>query len=531
MAQRGWVLLLDWVTGPQTRFGSRILAGDSLPAGPLFFGTAALLQHVFGAAVGWLLPWLLVAIAGIGGARVLGPDVSLTTALTAATAAMWNPFVHERLYAGQLAVLAGYATLPHLLRASVVAVGRVPRQVGERRQGGARRRWQPLATLRSVGPTALVWSAAAAGSIHFVVLGGLVVLAAGIGGICTTPVGACTRRAAAIRVGAWLIATSIATAAVTACWLLPRLTDAPPTGDDRTAAVFATRPDRALGLLGGVAFQRGFWRSSPGEPGSALGSWWPLVGGVLAGFVIVGFVSLWSHADRSIAAGALLVGCLGWTFGQGASGVLGGLFSDFTHVPGMRVMREAGKFIALVTLGWIVGLAGFAEVLARQARSPVGHRGLRLWRSLAVLGIVAPVALTPGLAWGVGGRLAAVRYPAEWDRFSRRIGPDERVIVVPFSGYLNPGFTNNRIVRNPAGAYFGERVVLSDDADVAGLAPSARTTQLAAALTGPDANAALINEGITWVILAGTRAIPGGLDVVERSNGWALAHVHRQPES
>ena len=116
MAAKGWVLALDWVTGPRLSLRDHIFAGSSLPAGPLFWAAASVLHGIGGAAVGWLVPAVSLFVAGIGGSRLGGP--TRIGRMAAATAYLWNPFVHERLYAGQVALLAGYALLPFLARAS-----------------------------------------------------------------------------------------------------------------------------------------------------------------------------------------------------------------------------------------------------------------------------------------------------------------------------------------------------------------------------------------------------------------------------
>ena len=501
MAQRGWVLLLDWVTGPRAGYGERVVAGDSLPAGPVFFGFAAALQWVFGAAVGWLLPWTCLVLAGVGAARLVGR--SLAAQLTAATAYLWNPFVHERLYSGQLAVLLGYAVLPYVAHAAATSLTR-------RSRGGL--------------ACGLAWACAGAASLHFLVLGAVVVIAFWIAHAVTS------RRLA---IG-WLLSTTTVAASITAVWLLPIIGDAPQAGDARTIQAFATRPDPVLGLAGGVAAQRGFWRPSPGEPSSTNGWWWSATVGALGGAALVGLAVRGRREGHAVVLAVAIFAGVGWLLGQGGDGLVGPLFRTLADVPGFRIMREAGKFIALVSMAWAIGLGSFAETLfSRTPFAPTAVSRSRRSGSCTRLPVMAfgfaalPVLLSPGLASGVGGRLAAVRYPSEWTALRAAVDsrPGGRVVVLPWLAYFDPGFTNHRVVKHPARAFFGRRAEVSDDADVAGLAPSTRSVSIAAALTASDGRALAV-LGIGWVIGPDTprpAAVRGaGFQIVFRRGGLAL---------
>ena len=518
MMGKGWVVLLDWAIGPRISFTDRLFAGDSLPAGPVFFGTAALLHGFAGAAVGWLMPWIVLFVAGVGAAKLVSLFTNgVVASMTAATAYIWNPFVHERLYAGQLAVLLGYAIVPfvgfqairltHEINVDTESseVGGGGGEVGEVVAVAERRGKFRIAVVS----LPIMWAVAIAASIHYAVLGGFVLFAIAVTAV-VTPVskpGSNRNR----RLLAWFATSLVIAGALTFAWLGPIVRKAPPTGNEKTIATFATRPDPQIGLVGGVALQRGFWRPSPGEPSSDRGWWWPLCGGALSGSALLGFVALWRKGAKQIVISALIIGVVGWSLGQGGEGVVGPVFRSFTDVPGMRIMREAGKFIALVSLAWCIGLAGFAEMLVAEIRAKAATS--RKWTKRALLVLVsvatalAPISLTPGLAWGVRGRLAAVRFPQTWKSIAKELDSDPkgRIIVLPFVGYFDPGFTNHRVVKHLARAYFGSRVILSDDAKVEGLPPSPRTVAIAAALRSSDPGPVLARIGIEWIVGAADR--------------------------
>src|SRR5688572_15728090 len=121
---RGVVLAYDLAWSPDPRLTPFAL-GTSTPAPRAVPSDAAavVLGWVLGAGPAQaLVLWGTLVLAGIGAARLAGllaPDVGLLGRSAAALAAVWNPFVLERLVVGQWTVLLGYAAVPHLL---VVAV-------------------------------------------------------------------------------------------------------------------------------------------------------------------------------------------------------------------------------------------------------------------------------------------------------------------------------------------------------------------------------------------------------------------------
>jgi hypothetical protein len=484
MARRGWVLSLDWVTGPRMVLSDHIFAGEHLPAGPLFFTVAALLHGLGGAAVGWSVPALCLVVAGLGAARLGGP--TLVGRMGAAVAYLWNPFVHERLYAGQVALLAGYALLP-LVAASALGLPRGSAVDGSDVVTGVRS-WAQRPELRRAVVTGSWWAAATACSVHLLVMGGLVVAACWLADL-----GRHARRASL------QAALTVGTAAVlVAPWLLPMRAAAPSAGDARTVAAFATRADPELGLALGTLGQRGFWRPSPGEPGSGLGPWWTVVVVATVAVVAVGVAVLWRQGDRANAGALVVWTAVGWVGSWGTRGPLRDLYRfALDHVSGFAVMREPGKLIALVSLGTAMGFGHGAAALAGRGRAAP-----RTLRAMATAVVVAfPVLLTPGLAWGVGGRLEARRYPAAWEQARAVIeaGPDRAVAVLPWDAYLDPGFSGDRVVRNPGGVFFAHAMV-SDDAEVPGLGATVSSDEVERALAQPDGAVALADRGIGWVV-------------------------------
>ena len=121
---RGVVLAYDLAWSPDPRLTPFAL-GTSTPAPRAVPSDAAavVLGWVLGAGPAQaLVLWGTLVLAGVGAARLaalLAPDVGLLGRSAAALAAVWNPFVLERLVVGQWTVLLGYAAVPHLLVTAV----------------------------------------------------------------------------------------------------------------------------------------------------------------------------------------------------------------------------------------------------------------------------------------------------------------------------------------------------------------------------------------------------------------------------
>ena len=154
-----------------------------------------------------------------------------------------NPFVFDRLYAGQLGLLLGYALLPFAVTALLDAA-QEPHRVGR----------------------AACWAGATVMmSEHFAWI--LVPVTAAI--VLTRP----RRLRASLRLGG----AALGAAAISAYLLVPPLlAGASPAGPLTQLTSYRTRADPRVGLLVNVAGLYGFFRPGPTEP-KHLFSGWPAV--------------------------------------------------------------------------------------------------------------------------------------------------------------------------------------------------------------------------------------------------------------
>ena len=323
---RGVVLAYDLAWSPDPRLTPFTL-GTSTPA------PRAVPSDAAGVALGWLLG------AGPGpGARALGdpgarrcrgrpagppprPGLGAAAGSVAAVAAIWNPFVLERLVVGQWTVLLGYAAVPHLMVACVrVRRGRAPV-------------WAPAVGLAACG----------VGGANTLVIGALTV-----GGVLARPTptvgGARSRR----RLDARRVGGLGAPGGHRRCGVLrPRGRGRSPPAPTprsgcsaRSSAVgrSGTRPrTRHPARCSSAPWRRSCWRSSPWSSPPAR----PGVNGSLPWWCrrCVGLALAWLSALDPFGV---------WTF-------------LVVHVPGGGVLRDAQKLVA----PWVVLAAAGAGVLVR----------------------------------------------------------------------------------------------------------------------------------------------------------------------
>ena len=456
---RGVVLSYDMVFVPDPPITGSVLGTDgSVPRAVPTELLADLLARVLPvAAVQQGLLLAAFVLAGAGAARLV-PGLP---AAAAALAYAWTPYVAERLLIGHWPFLLGYAVLPWVVGAALAA-----------RRGGSLR---PL----------LLWLAAAAAA------GSTSALIATATALCVIGLRPASRFAGVLGFAA----------AVNLPWIVPAL--ARPGGvpaDPAGVAAFAARSDTPLGLAGSLLTLGGVWNPAtvPYGRDSALAT--VALVAVLAALVL-GLRPVLADSPGLVAAGAgsLLLAAAGAVPGLDAV-----LRAVVVHVPGGGLLRDGQKLLAPAAL--VVALAA-GHAVGRLARAP----RTAPW---AVLLAVLPVLALPGLAWGVGGRLAAAHYPADWLELRAAVAqaPPGEVAVLPWGTYRRLDWAGDRVVLDPLPRLLDRRT-LADDA-----LPLSRVT-----VRGEDPRAARVSAGLA----AGER-----LPDLLRSAGVRYAAVHRgQPGS
>ncbi|GAA1911522.1 hypothetical protein GCM10009737_11270 [Nocardioides lentus] len=466
----GYVLSYDMVWVPQlTMRGDFLGLGSALPRAVPSDAVVAALDLV---VPGVLLQKLALAgslVAGAVGAARLAPDV-LAARLWAAALWAWNPFVVERLVIGHWPVLVGYAVAPWVLLA-----------VRARRAGGSAPRLWPLLVLGSLSASAGVVT-------------GVLALALGL----------------RLRRGRWRddARLVLGVGAANLPWIVPGLLSAAAaTGGAASTVPFAA--SGAAGLPAPVVLLGlgGVWNVDAAAPRGTSAVLVALA--VLAVLAAAGARSWWRTTGRR--EGLALAGC--WVVGLGVALVgwaAPGVLAAVAALPGGGLLRDGARSLTLCApLLVAVTSSGVAVLVGTRRRAErVG------WTMAAAL---APVALLPGAAWGVGGRLEAVDYPPTWESAREAVLASPvvgDVLVLPLSAYRAPSWNDGRPVLDPLGRFLPRDHVTADDLVVSGeVVPGEdpRVDEVAAALAAPGSQGragALAELGIGLVVTDPTAAGP-----------------------
>jgi hypothetical protein len=502
----GYLLLRDAVSTPRSYLSDAALGlSEAAPrALPQDFAVA-LASHVVDGGV--VVKALLIAglwLAAWGAARlaaVVLPDAGLPGQFVAATLAVWNPYVAERLLQGHWSLLVGYGCLPWM----AVAILRL--------RGSGRQSTQ--ARLQRSDPGNSTRDGAWWPVVFWMALAGLtptgLMLAATVALTCCLAPGAGRSRVvcAAVSLGAavvaalpWLVASVVAGS----------LSSSQASG----VTAFAARAEPGLGTLFSLAGLGGIWNAQA-VPSSRTTLFAVVATVVLLTVVAVGLPSALRRAGAvpllALAAVAVVVPALMAT-GPGLAVVE----TTVRTLPGLGVLRDAQKWVALAMHGY--ALAGAAAVVTLRHRVPAA--------ATAVACCLALLAVLPDLAWGVGGKVASVRYPPSWAEAAALINADPRpVVVLPPDSLREFAWAGPAPVLDPLPRWLSADVLTAGDLLIGGqLVPGegerARTLQqlVSSGATADD----VARAGVGWVVVESPAAtLP--LPVAYRGDGLTVYRV------
>ncbi|HWS31444.1 MAG TPA: hypothetical protein VN408_01735 [Actinoplanes sp.] len=470
----GYLLLLDWVSGPHQALSPGLYGLDpaALDALPYRLLTHAVRLVVGAGATSWLmiLAFFPIAAGGVsalaGGGRWRRHPAALFVCV--------NPFVIERIQAGHVPFLLSVALL------SVMAAS----------ARHARRRGHWFAA-RPAGWYALAVSAAA----HAAWLGAVILV---LIAVLPRP-----RWRDLVRTAIVIVATggvyAYAAVVVSTAILIIDVGEA-------DLEVYATRPGPS-GLATAVVTLRGFWRSaSDSSPAIVLGLL-PTLSLVLAA---AGGLARLCRRDPGIGVPLTAITLTGLLLGAGVHGPLGGVYrAAFEYLPLFEAMREQQKWVSLAMIGYAVGVGASVEVVAATLR-----RHDRLLPRIAA-GLSAPslvvmyASIGASLVWGLGGAVRVSHYPPGWYAADRIMGTGtEAVLFLPWHQYQPFGFTATRSVATPAGAFFRRPVLSSDAAELGPVRSNSSSQRMAyldrvlAAGGGGDLGRLIAPLGVRYVVLA-----------------------------
>ncbi|MCP9622233.1 hypothetical protein NMK54_18965 [Nocardia otitidiscaviarum] len=354
----GYLLLRDAVSTPRSYLTDAALGvGDAAPRAVPQDALVAVLSGVVDGGV--VVKAILVGALWLAGwgAAVLARELlgaSPGARLVAATVAVWNPYVAERLLQGHWSLLTGYAALPWI----AVLAQRIRGEAGFGRWERARN-WALLGgCLAAAGLTPT--GSLLAGATALLVVG---------------------RRNLAGAVGLWVITAApwLTATALSGAGAEP--------SDPAGVAAFAARAEPGLGTLGSLAGLGGIWNSTA-VPGSRT-TFFAVIGTLL-------LLSIVALGVRTVATGArdtrrirrILLALTGFAIVLPALAATGwGLSLGealIEHVPGAGLLRDTQKYVALA-------MPAFALCAAAGCHTAAGL----LFRDRRITPVVASVPTTP----------------------------------------------------------------------------------------------------------------------------------------
>jgi hypothetical protein len=494
---RGFLLSYDMVVVPREPFTAAMfgLSGGPPRAVPSD-AVLAVAARALPADVVQKLVLLLIFALACAGAVALPDREPWLARLAAGVVYAWNPFVAERLIIGQWALLLGYAGLPWVLRAVLTG---------------------SLSSWRGAGRLGLALLPAA--------VGGFAAMA--ISALAAVPAAALARRRwpdVAVVVGV-LLAGSLP-------WLIPALLR-PVTADPAGISAFAARADTPFGSLGSLVMLGGIWNAQvvpPAYGGAWSALWLAAVLVALAGYLLLGGLTRWPGLGVAALAGLVLA-----SIGITAPGRA--LLRAATQLwPGFSIVRDGQQFVAPLALAEALGF-GLAVAWAMRPRPLRASRpdaGLApnsemavpataarphaartaparpdwLGRLIGVTAVCLPVLLLPGLAWGAGGRLRPVQYPAQMLSAAQMINQSPArggALLLPWAAYRRPAWNHGEAVLDPWPRLLRRPVIWNDGSRVGGiqLAPDdPRARQLDRVIRSPGPlTGPLTAAGVRFVII------------------------------
>ena len=433
--------------------------------------------------------------------RLAARHMPLPWAVFSGVLYLLNPWVYERFLSGQWLVLLGYTLFPLCVLLYTNALESLrPRD------------WLKWLLFFAVYPIA---------SIHFAYMAAFFLLALTVTHFVLTP--DLFKKISILKIAKWALASVVVLTLVNSFWLAtffqPHATFVAISQTDFVA--YQTETDPTLGIWGNVLALYGFWNTDFALPKDTLPYWFTLSAVILALGAVGGYISL----KKRELLGSTLV----WTFlpllflavGFASPWSRPVTLFLYHYLPGFKGLRETDK---------ITGLLAFAYAFL----APFGAR--RVAQLLAEHTLLLPAAYTKKIVFaiffavpflivhsmfnGFAGQVLPADYPQSWYQANEMLQTNathekEKVLFLPWWGYLRFPFAHNVLVGNPASQFFDAHMVAGtryENIHMPGGHDSELDTEIARALAGtesPDAFAAYLQTNhFTHVLLAKEQDTP-----------------------
>ncbi len=430
----GFILTLDMVFTPELRMPDHVTA--SWPFHVLLHGLNLVIPSE---VIQKLLLLATLTLAGIGMHRLvrllqqtrIGWGIYFASVFF-----MLNPFTYSRFMAGQYMLLLGYALLPWFVRLLLQFMHRADLK----------------SALKLGGLAAII------GIISIHTLAALSVLSLVALGVVVwryrSKLGAFIKFGA-VAAGLFLVVSSY--------WLVPLAFGQGSTAQTISSftaadtAAFETRGDNPIARSFHILRLQGFWGENTAQfllPQQVM-LFWGVLALAIIGLVITGAIILWRQSKPlAVFFGvSILIALL--------------MAAGLTPLP--PGLREPHKMVALVALGYAVFSTFGVDALLRWLREKA-ETGYIVG---AVVILILPLLYMRVMLWGFHGQLTPVKYPTEWTSLNEQLREDKdgAVLFLPWYLYMSFDFSD-RIIANPAPAFFDKETIASTDPELGGAAGS-----------------------------------------------------------
>lgn len=473
---RGYIIHYDMVFAPNVQFNLDALHGSwGIITGYPLTALLWLLDHI--APMDIVQKFLLTAILFVAGYAVFRsvPVRSRLARVTAGFIYMINPFVYDRFMAGHWRLLLAYAITPLVLAAFY--------------------RFFTNPGLKPLFWATGLWTAAIIANAHHAIILGILFVALGVFFVRS------------VHVLRWTVVLLALLFAANCWWIIPALFGS---GDPGVFTLdhyygFQSQSDFSTGLWFNLLSLQGYWFTDWTSIKEMI-PWWPVLvfGWLLPVFAGLAGLRSYPRNHRKLLFGVLLAAGFGLFFAAGpAPGVWQVNTWLYEHIPGLSGLREPQKLVALLALAYAALTAFGINFLIRFTKRAVGL-------AVSLVGISSMVLMVLPIWWGANGQLSPVQYPSSWYAFERvlRAEPQAKAVVLPWELYSEDTFADT-LVANPAKAFYGDRVILSQRMEVIGVGDVEPVEFQAVYEAANDRDvsklrAAMIDLGAEYVLLPNT---------------------------
>jgi len=496
----GYVLLLDWIAGPTvllpyTNISNFIYAPSNIPI--LFL---SLFMH----------PWVVqkMLLLGVVFSLFFVPLIYFPwtqyrlAPYFVSLLAVVNPFVYERLLAGQWRVLVGYVCLFPLFYYLFKF----------RRDGSRQSALGICLTLLFTG----MWS------IHFLAIG-IVVTMIYLGAYFISLLKAREVNNLYAR-SKNILLVLVLFLVCSLYWIIPLAilgSNQLENFTDNDYSAFTTTRDPNIGVVLNVLTLRGFWATGEGWgeqfklPGDNAALFYTACVGIFI-LLIIGWLTLRRQIEQRFEANLMLILLVCATIfatGVSAYGLWQINYWLLENIPFWNGFRDAQKWVGVIT--------GIYSLLFGIAIATVIQKLPRFKYTISALAVVLVFSISPYQLFGLGGQVTPVWYPAEWSEIDLILKDVEdcTAVFLPWHQYYAVAWNNSQLISNPATRAFSCTVNTSQNTELGTLrlpgVLSERDQSIENAITNNSFDSEQIARSIQQLKTAGVKYIIYSNDIAD----------------